>query len=124
MSSSKRRHDPSRTVKALAPSTRPAGRQQGAASLPAGLRRYARTGAPPRQQLLTSLARGGVPPRTASRLVAECEARGLVDDSAGVRLWAGHWARQGYGWAAIRAKLEARGFGSDATGDGEARSSM
>lgn len=48
--------------------------------------------------------------REALQLVNACEARGLVDDSAGVRLWADHWARRGYAWAAIRAKLEARGF--------------
>lgn len=74
------------------------------------LARYARTGVRSRQQLLTYLHRGGVPPRTAARLIAECETRGLVDDAAGARLWADHWARRGYGWAAIHAKLAARGF--------------
>jgi SOS response regulatory protein OraA/RecX len=96
MSSSKRRHEASRTVTRLV--------------------RYVRTGVRSRQQLLTYLHRGGVPPRTAARLIAECEARGLVDDAAGARLWADHWARGGYGWAAIRAKLEARGFGARAIG--------
>ncbi len=102
----------------------PGGMQQGTAGLPAGLHRYARTGVRSCQQLLTYLSRGGVPPRTASRLVAECEARGLVDDSAGVRLWADHWARRGYGWVVIRARLEARGFGARAIADAADRSGL
>ena len=88
------------------------------------LTRYARTGVRSRQQLLSYLSRGGVPPRTAVRLLAECEALGLVDDAAGARLWAEQWARRGYGWAAIRAKLEARGFGPRAIEQAAARSGL
>ena len=90
MSSSKRRHEASRTVTRLA--------------------RYARAGVRSRQQVLAHLRRSGVSPRAALRLVNACEARGLVDDEAGSRLWADHWARRGYAWAAIRAKLEGRSF--------------
>ena len=43
-------------------------------------------------------------------MITACEARGLVDDAAAAQLWAGHWARLGYAWAAIRLRLEARGF--------------
>ena len=90
MSSSKRRHDASRGVTRLA--------------------RYARAGVRSRQQVLAHLCRSGVSPRDARRLVETCEARGLVDDEAAVQLWADQWARQGWAWAAIRMKLEARGF--------------
>jgi len=35
---------------------------------------------------------------------------GLLDDRACARLWAGHWARQGYAGATIRLKLAAKGL--------------
>jgi SOS response regulatory protein OraA/RecX len=104
MSSSKRRHDASRTVTRLA--------------------RYARAGVRSRQQVLAHLRRSGVSPREALRLVHACEARGVVDDEAAARLWADHWARRGYAWAAIRAKLEARGFGARAIEAAAARSGL
>lgn len=90
MSSSKRAHEVSRGVTALT--------------------RYARAGVRSRQQVLAHLRRSGVSPRAALRLVQACEARGVVDDEAAARLWADQWARQGWAWAAIHAKLEARGF--------------
>ena len=46
----------------------------------------------------------------AARAVAECRRRGLVDDLAAARLWAGHWMRRGYAWSAIRQKLSAKGI--------------
>ena len=124
MSSSKRRHEASRAASPPAPSTRPAGVQPGTISVPAGFHRYARTGVRSRRQLLTYLSRNGVPARVAARLVAECKARGLVDDAAAARLWADHWARQGYGWTVIHARLEARGFGVRVIEETAARSGL
>lgn len=77
---------------------------------PTAFGRYARTGVRSRQQLLSYLRRSGASRREADRLIKTFEARGLVDDAAAAQLWAGHWARLGYAWAAIRIRLEARGF--------------
>ena len=91
MSSSKRRGDDvSRTLAAVARSTR------------AGVRSA--------HEVLTSLRRGGVPPEVAVQVVAEYQARGIVDDRACAQLWANHWARQGYARALIRLKLSAKGL--------------
>ena len=90
MSSSKRRRDPPDGVTAL--------------------NRYVRTGIRSRQQLRSYLRRSGVSSHQADQLIKTVEASGLVDDDAAAQLWAGHWARLGYAWAAIRLRLEARGF--------------
>ena len=56
------------------------------------------------------LRRHGVSARGAVRAVKTYQAQGLLDDHTAARLWADHWARQGYAWVAIRAKLAAKGF--------------
>ena len=56
------------------------------------------------------LRRRGLTTSLAARLLAECQARGLLDDAASAKLWADHWARRGFAWAAIRVKLSAKGF--------------
>ena len=66
------------------------------------------------EEVCAHLRRRGVSPRRAARALAACRARGLVDDRACARLWAEHWARQGYAWAAIRLKLSAKGLTDDA----------
>ena len=70
------------------------------------------------------LRRQGISVRAAARAVRAYQAQGLLDDQAAARLWADHWARQGYAAAAIRAKLEARGFSARAIGDAAARSGL
>jgi SOS response regulatory protein OraA/RecX len=111
MSSSKRGHEASSSVRAR-------------------LQRYAAAGVRSRQELLYYARRNGVRGHAAETLADECVSRGLAGDPAGARLWAGHWARRGYGSAAIRAKLEAKGFHAHAidaalraapAGDEEAR---
>jgi SOS response regulatory protein OraA/RecX len=71
--------------------------------------RYTRGRVRSSQEVLTYLGRRGVSPATATRVIAECRARGMLDDEACARLWADHWARRGYAWEAIRAKLAAKG---------------
>ncbi|MBI4004197.1 MAG: RecX family transcriptional regulator [Candidatus Omnitrophica bacterium] len=56
------------------------------------------------------LRRRGVPPALTARLIAECQARGVLDDRLSAALWAEAWSRRGFAWAAIRVKLNARGF--------------
>lgn len=58
----------------------------------------------------------------------------MLDDEAGARLWADQWARRGYAWDAIRAKLSLKGFSDQAieraatrlglAGDDEARARL
>ena len=62
------------------------------------------------EEVRSYLRRRSVTPSEAACAVAACRARGLVDDRACARLWAEHWVRQGYAWAAIRAKLAAKGL--------------
>ena len=59
------------------------------------------------------LRRQGISVRAAARAVRAYQAQGLLDDQAAARLWADHWARQGYAAAAIRLKLADKQF-SDA----------
>ena len=81
--------------------------------------RYTRAGVRSTRQILAYLQRRGVSTDTSARVVRLCQARGILDDRACARLWADHWARQGYAWAAIRQKLTERGL-DDSTID-EAR---
>jgi len=69
-----------------------------------------RAGVRSRQEALDYVARRGCPPDRAAAWVRACQRRGLIDDRAAARLWAGHWARQDYADAAIRTKLLAKGF--------------
>jgi SOS response regulatory protein OraA/RecX len=72
--------------------------------------RYARAGVRSTQELRTFLSRRGASSSQIESVVAACRTRGLLDDQASARLWAEHWARRGYAWAAIRVKLFAKGF--------------
>jgi SOS response regulatory protein OraA/RecX len=76
--------------------------------------RYAGLGVRSIQELRTYLRRRGVAERAIARTIAVCRDRGVVDDAACARLWAEHWARQGYAWAAIRLRLSAKGLTDDA----------
>jgi SOS response regulatory protein OraA/RecX len=66
------------------------------------------------RDVLTLLHQQGFPRATAEQAVAICQARGLLDDAACARLWAETWARRGYAWSAIRAKLSEKGLGAAA----------
>jgi len=79
--------------------------------------RYTGAGARSTRDVRTHLTRHGVGERLAARAVAEARVRGLVDDRACARLWANHWARQGYAWSAIRLKLAAKGLEGQAVDD-------
>ena len=79
-------------------------------ALAAGALRYARSGVRSARDLLTYLQRRHASPAAASRILARCRTLGLIDDQAAARLWAGQWARRGYAAAAIRLKLQAKGF--------------
>ena len=76
----------------------------------AWLTRYARTHVRSTFEARQYLRRRGVRPAAIERAMAACQGRGLLDDSACARLWASHWARQGYAWAAIRLKLLEKGL--------------
>ncbi len=75
--------------------------------------RYVRTGVRSSAEVRRYLHRHGVSPQTAARVVSEYRASGQLDDRACARLWADHWARGGYAWMAIRAKLSAKGLPSE-----------
>ena len=81
------------------------------------LQRYLRTGVRSTQEALTYLRRRGVPASRAASSVAASRAHGLLDDRAAARLWAGHWARQGYAAAAVQRKLAHKGFDEPASRD-------
>lgn len=72
--------------------------------------RYVRTGVRSTRELRAFLTHRGLTRRAVDEIVGACRGRGLLDDRAGARLWVEHWARQGYGWSALQAKLSAKGF--------------
>ena len=86
------------------------------------------------QEVRAYLERRGVPSTVAARVIAECQTLGMLDDEAGARLWADQWARRGYAWTAIHAKLSLRGFSDETVeraakrlgmaGDDEARARL
>ena len=76
--------------------------------------RYVRSGVRSTSEVLRYLQRRGLPPVAAARVVSGYCTRGLLDDRACARLWADHWARRGYAWAAIRVKLSAKGLANEA----------
>ena len=76
--------------------------------------RYTRARVRSVHEVSSYLQRRGVSRETATRVVTACQARGLVDDRACACLWADHWARRGYAWAAIRLKLSAKGLEDEA----------
>ena len=83
--------------------------------------RYARVGVRSTRDVLTYLERRGASPNTAARILADCQALGLLDDRAAARLWADQWARRGYASAAIRLKLQAKGFDARVSDEAAAR---
>ena len=78
--------------------------------LATGALRYARVGVRSTRDVLTYLERRGASPNATARILADCRTLGLLDDQAAARLWAEQWARRGYASAAIRLKLQAKGF--------------
>ena len=97
-------------------SSKPAGERAAASRTTrvlAALPRYLRTGVRSTRDVRSYLGRRGVSAGRAARLVAGYRARGWLDDRAAARLWADHWAREGYAASLIRAKLSAKGFSED-----------
>ncbi|MBI3021730.1 MAG: RecX family transcriptional regulator [Candidatus Omnitrophica bacterium] len=76
----------------------------------AALPRYLRSSVRSSCEVVAYLRRRGLSPQRAARAVLESQASGLLDDEACARLWADHWARRGWAWAAIRAKLSLKGL--------------
>ena len=76
------------------------------AAVPPFLRSRVRSIAEVRARLL----RRGDSPRQVAAQLRQYRVLGLLDDGAAARLWADHWARQGYAAAAIRLKLAQKGF--------------
>ncbi len=74
------------------------------------LARYLRSGVKSTHEAVQHLTRRGVPSAEARRAARAFRARGVLDDRACARLWAGHWTRQGYAASAIRLKLAAKGL--------------
>lgn len=76
----------------------------------AGTLRYAQAAVRSTHEVRSYLRRRGVPQAVTARIIAECQARGVLDDRLSAALWAEQWSRRGYAWAAIRVKLNAKGF--------------
>ena len=72
--------------------------------------RYARLHVRSTYEVRTYLHQRGIPAGVVQRVVAHLLAEGALDDQACARLWADHWARAGYAWAAIQRKLSAKGL--------------
>ena len=80
------------------------------ARLRAAIPRYVRSGVRSTHDVLRYLRRRGLSNRAAVRWVSAYEAQGVLDDRASARIWANHWARQGYAAVAIRLKLAEKEF--------------
>lgn len=85
-----------------------------AARAAAALGRYLRRAVHSVQEAERFLRRRGVSGAGAKVVLGGVQARGWLDDRACARLWAEHWARQGYAWSAIEVKLSAKGLQDDA----------
>jgi len=90
-------------------------------ALAAGVLRYARVGVRSTHDVLAYLKRRGASSEIAARILADCRTLGLLDDRAAARLWAEQWARRGYASAAIRLKLQAKGFDAQASDEAVVR---
>ena len=90
-------------------SSKPAPRAGVDAAIPRFLRSRVRS----TEEVRVYLSRRGVPAGRAAALLKAYRGLGLLDDRLAARLWADHWARQGYAAAAIDVKLSQKGF-SDA----------
>ena len=86
--------------------------------------RHLRSGVRSSADALAYLRRHDVPLEHARLLLRDATRRGALDDRACARLWAEHWARQGYANAAIRARLDAKALPSSAIDDAIARLSQ
>ena len=82
--------------------------------------RYLRAGTHSAQDVRDYLRHRGVPSALVQRVIVTCQARGLLDDRACAQLLADHWARDGYAWTAIAARLAARGLEAHAVTAGRA----
>lgn len=78
--------------------------------IPSGLSRYLASGVRSTHEVAAYLRARGASAREAAEVVEAYRARGILDDRAAARLCAEHWARRGYGSAAIRARLAAKGL--------------
>ena len=121
MSSSKAAHDPPTCHPNRRFGIRPATGGTDRPSGPSGrwgdalqlVDRYTRGRVRSTGEVLAYLRRHGVSSSTAAHVIAASRARGSLDDHACARLWADHWARRGYAWSAIRARLTAKGLAED-----------
>ena len=80
------------------------------ARLVRGATRYAKARVRSQRELTAYLDRQDAPRTAAAQVLETLRRQGLVDDAACARLWAEHWARQGYAWSAIQDKLAAKGL--------------
>lgn len=72
--------------------------------------RFCRARVRSEQELRAWLERRGLEGKEVSSAVRVSQEYGLLDDATAAKLWAEHWARAGYSWAAIQERLTARGF--------------
>ena len=86
----------------------------------AAAQRYVRRGVRSAHEVVAYLRDHGLAAAAAARLVATFRQQGWVNDRACARLWADHWARQGYAWAAIRARLQTKGLDEPVIGQADA----
>jgi SOS response regulatory protein OraA/RecX len=91
-------------------SSKPGAESPAADRAVAALTRYVRRTVRSTHEARAYLQRLGYPSDLITRAVQACVTRGELEDGACGRLWAEHWARQGYAWAAIRERLLAKGL--------------
>lgn len=89
-------------------------RPSDAAAATAQLLRYLKGGVKTTRDASAFLERRGVEATQIAEAIAACRRHGQLNDAASARLWAAHWARQGYARAAIARKLHDKGL-DDAT---------
>ena len=82
-------------------------------TLPPAIARFIRHRVRSIQEVRTHLLSRCYSPQETDETIRICQQGGWLDDAAATKLWAEHWARQGYAWRAIREKLRARGLGED-----------
>lgn len=62
------------------------------------------------QETAAWLKHRGVSAAAVRAVLVQGRRQGWLDDAACARLWADHWARRGYAWAAISERLRAKGL--------------
>jgi SOS response regulatory protein OraA/RecX len=70
-----------------------------------------------RQEVRTFLALRGASADAIGRLLNVCEERGLLNDRACARLWAGQWARRGYAASVIHQRLHEKAIDAETIAD-------